>query len=184
MNGVAQFIVYLNADKEKAKAIKANRKRSGIYRWTHKESGKSYIGSSVDLGQRFASYFSYNWISGQAKSSRICKALLKYGYSEFSLEILEYCSKEDVIDREQFYLDSFRSEYNILKIAGSRLGTKQSEETKAKISSSLTGRKTSEITKSKQKAAKLGIPRSEETRAKLKEHLTNLNKNVMAKKKV
>lgn len=104
-----------NADKEKAIAIKCNRKKSGIYRWTHKESGKSYIGSSVNLGNRFSSYFTYNWIASQAKYSIICKSLLKYGYSEFSLEILEYCNQEDTIEREQFYLDSLNPEYNILK---------------------------------------------------------------------
>ena len=68
---VSPLVVYINADKEKAIAIKSNRKKSGIYRWTHKESGKSYIGSAVDLGQRFSSYFSYPIISRQAKNSII-----------------------------------------------------------------------------------------------------------------
>jgi len=99
--------LYINADKEKAIAIKCNNKKSGVYRWTHRESGKSYIGSSVDLGKRFTTYYSYDWISSQAKSSIICKSLIKYGYSEFSLEILEYCNhRSDTIKREQFYLDS------------------------------------------------------------------------------
>jgi len=48
------------------------------------------------------------------------------------------------IKREQFYLDSLKPEYNILKIAGSRLGSNHSEQAKLKISSSLTGRKSSE----------------------------------------
>lgn len=39
-------VVYDNADKEKAIAIKSNRKKSEIYRWTHRKSGKTYIGSS------------------------------------------------------------------------------------------------------------------------------------------
>jgi predicted metal-dependent hydrolase len=47
----------------------------------------------------------------------------------------------------------------------------------------LTGRKTSSITKSKQRAAQLGIVRDDATKAKLKEHLTQLNKNMLAKKK-
>lgn len=75
------LIIYINADKEKAIAIKSNRNKSGVYRWTHKKSGKSYIGSAVNLGQRFSSYFSYPYISRQAKNSIICKSLLKYGYS-------------------------------------------------------------------------------------------------------
>ena len=37
------------------------------------------------------------------------------------------------MDREQYYLDCLKPEYNILKIAGSSLGFKHSEETKVKI---------------------------------------------------
>lgn len=33
----------------------------------------------------------------------ISKALLKYGYSNFSLEILEYCSIKQLLDREDYY---------------------------------------------------------------------------------
>jgi hypothetical protein len=35
----------------------------------------------------------------------ICKALLKYGYAEFSLEILEYCSTDVLLKKEQYYFD-------------------------------------------------------------------------------
>jgi|SRR5882757_3198321 group I intron endonuclease len=86
----------------------------------------------------------------------IYKALLAHGYSNFTLEILEYCEPEQNIEREQYYLDLFKPEYNILKIAGSSLGHKRSKETREKI-----------------RAAALS--RSEETRAKLSEHLKNLN---------
>lgn len=183
LSSILPLVSYDNLDQDKATAIKSNRKLSGVYRWTHKNSGKTYIGSSVDLGQRFSSYFSENWISSQAKSSIICKALIKYGYSVFLLEILEYCDKGDTILREQFYLDSLLPEYNILKIAGSRLGSKQSLEAKTKIRASLTGRLLSEITKNKIQESRLGIAHSEATKAKLREHLTYLNKNILATKK-
>lgn len=49
-------------------------------------------------------------------------SLIKYEYSKFELVILEYCSAEDVINREQYYIDLLNSEYNILKIAGSWKG--------------------------------------------------------------
>jgi group I intron endonuclease len=52
----------------------------------------------------------------------IHRTLLKYGYSAFSLYILEYCNKEDLISREQYYLDLYKPEYNVLKIAGSSVG--------------------------------------------------------------
>lgn len=64
----------------------------------------------------------------------IHKALLKYGYSNFKLEILEYCDKDIVLTREQYYLGFIKPEYNILSIAGSTLGYRFSEEAKANIS--------------------------------------------------
>jgi len=35
----------------------------------------------------------------------INKALLKYGYSQFKLEILEYCGPKELAIREQYYMD-------------------------------------------------------------------------------
>ena len=61
-------------------------------------------------------------------NSHINRALLKHGYSEFRLEILEYCEKDKVIEREQYYLDNLEHAYNILQIAGSNLGYKYSPE--------------------------------------------------------
>jgi group I intron endonuclease len=64
----------------------------------------------------------------------ICSALLKYGYSSFKVYILEYCEKENLIQREQYYFDRLNPNYNICKTAGSTLGRKHSEETKEKLS--------------------------------------------------
>jgi group I intron endonuclease len=56
-------------------------------------------------------------------NSHIYRALLKNGYSNFSLTILEYCDKEKCIEREDFYLSCLPHEYNILQKAGSVLGS-------------------------------------------------------------
>jgi hypothetical protein len=63
----------------------------------------------------------------------IYKALLKHGYSQFKLEILEYCDIEVIRAREQYYLDTLKPDYNILPTAGSSLGFKHTEESLAKI---------------------------------------------------
>ena len=65
----------------------------------------------------------------KTNGSIIYRALLKNGYSNFSLEIFEYCSPENTILREQYYMNLLKPEYNILKTAGSFLGFKHSEET-------------------------------------------------------
>ena len=124
-------VIYLNADINKKEIIKENNKKSGVYRWTNLNTGFTYVGSSVNLSKRFTSYYSYSFL---AKNNMVIyKALLKHGYSNFKLEILEYCAPKECIEREQYYLDSLKPEYNIFKIAGSSLGHKHTEETLAKF---------------------------------------------------
>jgi len=100
---VFPVLKYDNADIQKLQAIKENRGKSGVYRWTNKLNGKSYVGSSINLVQRFTNYYSFNYISKNKMS--ISKALIKYGYSNFTLEILEFCDPSNAILREQHYLD-------------------------------------------------------------------------------
>jgi group I intron endonuclease len=78
---------------------------------------------------------------------------LKYGYNKFSLDILEYCDKFNLIEREQYYLDNLKPEYNISKIAGSRIGCKHSEKTKKLISNASKIHRHSEESKEKMRVA-------------------------------
>ena len=71
-------------------------------------------------------YYNKKIINKVGNNSYIYNALLKEGYSGFRLDILEYCDKEKVIEREQYYIDLMKPEYNILRVAGSSLGYKHS----------------------------------------------------------
>lgn len=136
---IIPLIRYTNADIDKHKIYEENKRKSGIYKWINLITNKSYVGSSKDLACRFSKYYSIKYIKNTLEngSSIIYSALLKYGYSKFSLDILEYCEPNILIEREQYYMDILKPEYNILKIAGSRLGNKPSEKTKKLISNSL-----------------------------------------------
>ncbi|KAF3937050.1 hypothetical protein ABW19_dt0203323 [Dactylella cylindrospora] len=101
----------------------------------------------------------------------INKALIKYGYSQFSLEILEYCKPKECLEREQYYIDFLKPEYNILKVAGSLLGFKHLEATKAIMK----GRKVSAETRAKLSEANTGKTRSTETRQKISAAMKNEN---------
>jgi group I intron endonuclease len=126
---------YYNADTYKLLILKDNKGKSGIYRWTNLITGKSYIGNSVNLNRRFREYYNINHLQSALRksNSRIHGSLLKYGYSRFSLDIMEYCDKSDLLNREQFYMDNLLPEYNILKLAGSRAGYKYSKESLSNI---------------------------------------------------
>jgi group I intron endonuclease len=62
----------------------------------------------------------------------ICRALLKYGYSHFCLEIIEYCDIKDILERESYYINLLKPEYNLLQVAYSRQGFSHSEEARKK----------------------------------------------------
>ena len=122
---------------------KENKEKAGIYRWNNLVTGKNYIGSAKDLSNRIRNYCSTSNIQRviNRESSIIFNAILKYNINNFSLDILEYCEVNSLIIREQYYIDLLKPEYNILKIAGSRLGHKLSEKTKKKLSISNKGKK-------------------------------------------
>jgi len=130
---------YLNSYLLKTQILKDNKGKCGIYRWINSINNKSYIGSSINLHKRLSNYYSVGYLNNSLlkASSIIYKALLKYGYKKFKFEILEYCEPHDLLEREQYYIDYMKPEYNILKTAGSNLGSKVSLITKEKISNGL-----------------------------------------------
>ena len=148
--------------------IKDNKDKSGIYKWTNKITNDIYIGQSISLAKRFIRYFNLSYLKNR-ETLVISRALIKYGYSNFSLEILEYCDIANLTEREQYYMDKLNPRYNTLKIAGSSSGHKLSEETKTKISKSLKGVYIQE------KSALYGRTHTEETKALMSSNNSNEN---------
>lgn len=132
---IIPIISYSNAEKDKFVIYKENRNKSGIYRWNNLVTGDSYIGSAINLTNRLSNYFSLNRIKRNIlrSKSKISNSILKYGYSKFSVDILEYCEPSVLLKREQYYFDRLKPEYNILKIAGSNFGYKHTPETLLKF---------------------------------------------------
>lgn len=121
---------YTDLDKNKTQIIKENNKKSGVYLITNILTSDIYVGSSINLGRRFKSYFTISHISKPVRSNTIIhRSLLKYGYAHFQLEILEYCKFNVILKREQYYLDLLKPTYNILKRANSSKGYKHTVET-------------------------------------------------------
>lgn len=107
--------------------FKENTDKFFVYRWTNKFNGKEYLGSTTNAKRRLSRYFDLN--SLKLANMPIYKAILKYGHSNFIFDIIEYCELSNTIEREQYYLDNFDFEYNVLAKADSLLGFKHSVET-------------------------------------------------------
>lgn len=129
INNVTPVAYYPNADTLKSDILKENKNKIGIYRWVNLINGKTYVGSSGNLSERFLQYFNLNYLERKVKksNSKIYSSILKNGYSNFRLEILKYCELDILNETEQYYLDTLNPEYNILKFARSLRGFKHTE---------------------------------------------------------
>jgi len=137
LSSIIPIKVYSNADLNKVSIIEDNKGEAGVYKWINILTGEFYIGSSINLSKRLKQYYTYSFISSPDRGqSKIYSSILKYGYSNFSLEILEYCEIENTIDREQWYLDTLKPTLNILSVAGNSTGYKHTEDNIKKISAS------------------------------------------------
>jgi len=134
MSTAVAVVTYSNAFDFKESIIKDNKNKVGIYRWINLINNKSYIGSSMNLGSRLRDYLKISYLNiHKDRHMIIYQAILKYGYGNFKVEILEYCEIDELRAREQYYLDLLEPEYNTLKVAGSALGHKHSPEALAKV---------------------------------------------------
>ena len=118
-------------------------KHSGIYKITCIINGIIYIGSTINLKNRKNCHFKCLRKNTHG-NKKLQRSFNKHGEENFIFEILEYCEKTNLVEREQYYLDTllFASEnntkfnklgFNICRRAGNTLGTKRTEESKEKM---------------------------------------------------
>lgn len=159
---------------------------SGIYKILNKVTGKFYIGSAVNLKARWTQH------TGKLRSNIHPNRYLQaswnlYGDASFEFIILEYCNKDSLPEREQFWIDTTNCcnrevGYNLYVIAGSPLGTKWTEERKVEARERMKNFRHTEEAKAKMSqikreqdkeigrrisASKMGHSVSEETRNKI-----------------
>ena len=160
--------------------------KTGIYKIINKINNKTYVGSTSNFDKRWYSH-KFRLKNNNHHSSKLQSSVNKYGIENFVFEILEECSKDLLIEREQYWIDSLNSysngynstpkasnnggltEETIIKLKKIHTGKKMSEEAKKKMSNSKKGRKLSEETKEKLRKISTGKKMSEETKKKMSE---------------
>jgi len=116
---------------------------SGIYQIRNRVNGKRYIGSSVNLRKRRRNHLSSLRL-GQHPNPHLQAAFDKYGEVAFAFEVLECATAENLIECEQYYLNTLKPEYNIAPMAGSLLGFHPTDETRRRLSAAGIGRRHSD----------------------------------------
>ena len=116
--------------------LDGNRKEkmfSCIYLWTNLENGKHYVGQATHFYQRMTNY------KNKGATPKLQNAINKYGIDNFDIIILEKCNVDSLDEREQYWMDYYKSYesdmgYNISKYASTTRGCFHDAETRKKIS--------------------------------------------------
>lgn len=112
---------------------------TGIYQIKNKINGKSYVGKSIRIEERFSDHKNWAFNSNSKKYMYpLYQAFRKYGINNFDFIVLEECLENELHDKECFY-------YNLLKpkycLTDPNLNSfSQSIGVGKKISEALTGR--------------------------------------------
>ena len=111
---------------------------SGVYVIRNTQNGHRYIGSSVDVPERWSQHRGY-LRKGTHGNDHLQNAWKKHGEEAFRFEVIEECVPEMLLTAEQAAIDTIAPEYNIARVAGSCLGVRCTEEKRAKLSVSAMG---------------------------------------------
>ncbi len=107
----------------------------GIYQIMCVPNGRIYVGSSSHIHQRWYSHRRVLRL-GTHSNDHLQYAWSKYGEAAFVFTVLESCEKEQLEEREQFYISTMKPSFNVVTDVKRRF----SKEMHAKIAVSLRAR--------------------------------------------
>lgn len=166
---------------------KDTKTKTGIYIIKNNVSNKVYIGSAFHLSNR-CSIHKHSLIKNKHHSKHLQNFYNKHPEAIFYFEVLEIVqNREDLKEREQYYLDLFKSYdgingFNICQFAGSTMGRKSTPEAIAKMKATwvkMGGHPAlGNIFENRR-----GVPLTEETKQKIREKLSGENSVNWGKKR-
>jgi len=89
----------------------------GIYKITDQTNGMCYIGQSVDCSKRWKDHAKCGLGIDTPAGNKLYKAMQEIGLYNFSFELLEACPREQLNEKERYYISLYQSNqygYNIL----------------------------------------------------------------------
>lgn len=131
--------------------------KSGIYSFLNIETGYRYIGQSRNLENRRKEHIR-SLVRGDHHARYLQRSISIHGLDAIVYSVLEFCSAEVLTEREQYWLDFYRSTglYNSAPVADSNAGVVWSAEARARKSASQFGRVHTQEAKEKIGAAHRG----------------------------
>lgn len=106
-------------------------KKPGVYRLQNLDNGRFYIGSSANLYRRYYHHMSC-LNKGKIGNHKLQEDVQGKDKINFLFGVIEYCEKEEMLDREQYYFELYRPYYNCLPTVYGATGYKWPESIREK----------------------------------------------------
>lgn len=81
----------------------------GIYKITNQLTKECYIGQSVDISKRFKDHAKCGLDIDRPQGNKLYQSMLEDGLWNFTFELLEECPKEQLNEKEKFYISLYDS---------------------------------------------------------------------------
>lgn len=94
---------------EMIKRVLGGRSPSGIYKITRKSTGEIYIGRAVSVDKRWTEHAKMAFSIGSIAHSTLHTLMEKDGIWNYTFELLEEVPKEQLNEREKYYIDFYDS---------------------------------------------------------------------------
>lgn len=112
---------YLPLAKEKIPKILGKNTICGIYKITNLETGECYIGQSVDVKKRVYDHLKAACGVDTPKDNLLYQAMKKYGIENFSIELLQECTNQELNQKEKYFIELYQSHiYGYNKTSGNK----------------------------------------------------------------
>ena len=83
--------------------------KSGIYKITNIKTKECYIGQAANISDRFKQHTKAGLGIDTPAANKLYKAMQEYGIWNFSWEILEECKREELNEKEKYYIELYDS---------------------------------------------------------------------------
>lgn len=80
---------------------------TGIYKITNKKTNQCYVGQALDIKTRWRDHMKCGLGIDAPAGNKLYKAMFEDGLESFTFELLEKCPKEQLNEKERFYIDLY-----------------------------------------------------------------------------
>ena len=109
LNKVIWKVYYENPYTDLIGRVLGKQVHTGIYKITNLTNGMCYIGQAVNVADRWKQHIKRGMGAEAPTRNKLYPAMLAIGVENFSFELIEDCTKEELNEKEQYWQDFFKA---------------------------------------------------------------------------